>query len=77
MKLVINGRDESLDFAPATILGLLDRLNIKPGLVIVELNGSVFKAEDFSGITLNPNDRLEIVHYVGGGSHMCKSSFSC
>jgi thiamine biosynthesis protein ThiS len=35
--------------------------------VAVECNGEVVELESFSRLTLRPNDRLELVHFVGGG----------
>jgi len=33
----------------------------------VELNGTVVRKADWPEITLRPDDRVEIVHFVGGG----------
>jgi thiamine biosynthesis protein ThiS len=66
MKLQING--EARDFnPPLTLAGLLDQLDMKADRVAVELNRSIVPREQWLGTSLADGDRLEIVHFVGGG----------
>jgi thiamine biosynthesis protein ThiS len=66
MKLQING--EARDFnPPLTLPGLLDQLDMKADRVAVELNRSIVPREQWLGTSLADGDRLEIVHFVGGG----------
>jgi thiamine biosynthesis protein ThiS len=66
MKLHING--EAHDFnLPLTLAGLVDQLDMKADRVAVELNRSIVPREQWQGINLADGDRLEIVHFVGGG----------
>ena len=41
---------------------------MKPDRVAVELNRDIVPARRWAETTLNEGDRLEIVHFVGGGS---------
>lgn len=66
MKLQING--EARDFSPPlTLAGLLEQLDMKADRVAVELNGSIVPRDQWATTNLAEGDRLEIVHFVGGG----------
>jgi thiamine biosynthesis protein ThiS len=66
MKLQING--EARDFnPPLTRAGLLEQLEMKSDRVAVELNRSIVARDQWAKTNLAENDRLEIVHFVGGG----------
>ena len=64
--LTVNG-----DLLPAagvtTLGGLLDRLDIRPERVVVELNGIIYRRGDGLDQAVGPGDVVEIVHFVGGG----------
>ena len=66
MRIILNGAEHA---APdgATILGLLETVKLQPGQVAVELNGRVVRRDDFSRVALTEGDRVEVVHFVGGG----------
>jgi thiamine biosynthesis protein ThiS len=66
MKLTING--EERDFAwPLTLAALIEQLGMKQDRVAVELNREIAPRERWSETPLSEGDRLEIVHFVGGG----------
>ncbi len=66
MQIVVNGDplevDESL-----SLMALLARVGKAPEHVAVERNGAIVEPAQFSSLRLEPADRLEIVHFVGGG----------
>jgi thiamine biosynthesis protein ThiS len=66
MNLIINGEDRQFDSA-LTIAALLDRLGMKPDRVAVELNRELIPRERWATAQLSDDDKLEIVHFVGGG----------
>lgn len=66
MNLIINGEDRQFD-SPLTVSALLDRLGMKPDRVAVELNRQLMPRERWATTQLADDDRLEIVHFVGGG----------
>lgn len=35
--------------------------------IAVECNGKIVKKKDYSKVVINPDDKLEIVSFVGGG----------
>lgn len=67
MNLIING--EARDFSPPLSLAqLVEKLGMKPDRVAVELNRQIVERAQWPSTTLRDQDRLEIVHFVGGGS---------
>jgi len=46
---------------------LIRHLNLAPERVAIELNRSVVRRAEWAATTLSENDRVEIVHFVGGG----------
>jgi sulfur carrier protein len=70
MKLHINGeeRDFSGTAQPFTLAALVETLGMKADRVAVELNREIAPRNRWSEIALNEGDRLEVVHFVGGGS---------
>jgi thiamine biosynthesis protein ThiS len=66
MKLQINGEAHEFD-PPLTLAALLQRLEMKADRVAVELNRSIVPREGWAATSLAEGDRLEIVHFVGGG----------
>jgi thiamine biosynthesis protein ThiS len=66
MNLTINGEDRQFD-SVLTIAALLERLGMKPDRVAVELNRELVSRERWASTQLSDDDKLEIVHFVGGG----------
>ena len=66
MKLTINGNKteygESL-----TVAGLLEKLEIAPARVAVEVNLAIVKKAEYGEHELKDGDSVEIVNFVGGG----------
>jgi thiamine biosynthesis protein ThiS len=67
MQVVINGEDRNFE-APLTLAGLIQALGMKTDRVAVELNREIVPREQWDRTQLADGDRLEIVHFVGGGS---------
>jgi sulfur carrier protein len=66
MNLFINGEEKS--FADlASLSQLVEHLGIKGDRVAVELNRQIVPRAQWSDTLLKDGDRLEIVHFVGGG----------
>ena len=66
MNLQINGEPKTFDKS-LTLAALIDSLGMKPDRVAVELNREIAPRASWSETTLKDGDRLEIVHFVGGG----------
>ncbi len=65
MKLTING--EAREVAALTLAALVEQLGMKPDRIAVELNRAIVRREHWASTELHEGDRLEIVHFVGGG----------
>jgi thiamine biosynthesis protein ThiS len=70
MNLHINGEERSFNDVPSTftLAALVESLGMKADRVAVELNREIAPRDRWSEIALREDDRLEIVHFVGGGS---------
>jgi thiamine biosynthesis protein ThiS len=53
----------------ATVEALIASLDLEPARVAIELNRNVVRRNDWGGTTLHDGDRVEIVHFVGGGGN--------
>lgn len=67
MRVYVNGEAKELS-APLSLSELITQLDLPPQRIAVELNRDVVRRHDWSSTLLQENDRLEIVHFVGGGS---------
>jgi len=67
MRLTINGDDREFSSIP-TLAALLDHLEMKPDRVAVELNRELVPRGQWAATPLRDGDKLEIVHFVGGGA---------
>ena len=67
MHLQING--EASEVANELKLSeLVDELSLAPERVAIELNHKVVRRNQWAETTLADDDRIEIVHFVGGGA---------
>ena len=67
MRVYVNGEPRELN-RPLMLVELVTELDLPPERIAVELNRVVVRRRDWSATTLNDEDRIEIVHFVGGGS---------
>ena len=66
MQIILNGDPYDLPDA-VTVLQLLERLEIDPRIVAVEVNRVVVKRDRYSGTVIPDQAEVEIVTFVGGG----------
>ncbi|MFL6255872.1 MAG: sulfur carrier protein ThiS [Pyrinomonadaceae bacterium] len=66
MRVELNGESKELTEG-TTLLSLIEQLSLAPERVAVELNRDVVRRADWPAIQLSDGDRVEIVHFVGGG----------
>jgi thiazole synthase/sulfur carrier protein len=66
VELVVNG--EQAQVPPGTsVERLLDQLKLDRRKVAVELNEAIVPRSTYADTMLRPGDRIEIVHFIGGG----------
>lgn len=64
--ITVNG--EPRDVAPgATLAALLAAIGLDLRKVAVERNEEIVPRSSYAEVALAPGDRLEIVHFIGGG----------
>lgn len=65
MQIIING--EAATISDMSVLQYLESISIDPRRVAVELNLDILPKVEYGNTLLKEGDRLEIVHFVGGG----------
>jgi sulfur carrier protein len=65
LNLTING--ETQVSSAETLGALVEGLGMKPDRVAIELNREIVPRDQWPETPLHDGDRLEIVHFVGGG----------
>ncbi len=70
MNLSINGEDRAFpdSTTPFTLAALVEIMGMKSDRVAIELNLEIASRDRWPQTQLKDGDRLEIVHFVGGGS---------
>jgi thiamine biosynthesis protein ThiS len=66
MVIFLNGERKVFE-SPCTLSELLQQFELKPHGVVVERNRSIVRAEDLDRISIQNEDVIEIVRFVGGG----------
>lgn len=66
MKLTINGESRKFE-EHLSISGLLRALSLEPRKIAVERNLEIVPKSAYDDTALADGDRIEIVHFVGGG----------
>lgn len=69
LHLIVNGVPRTLDglASPSSLTAVLDRLEMRPDRVAVELNSEIAPRTQWPELAIKDGDRVEIVHFVGGG----------
>ncbi|MCS6816151.1 MAG: sulfur carrier protein ThiS [Blastocatellia bacterium] len=67
MRVVLNGEEREIPDG-LTIARLIEYLGVNPERVAVERNREVVPRAQWTSVEIRDGDRLEIVHFVGGGS---------
>lgn len=70
MRVFINGESKELSGAPS-LAELITQLDLPAARIAVELNRVVVRRSEWSDTVLHEDDRVEIVHFVGGGFGSC------
>ena len=66
IKIKINGKFKSIN-QDSTLSVVLKNLKIPLNKVAIELNKEIIDKKKINKIKLNKNDKIEIVHFIGGG----------
>jgi thiamine biosynthesis protein ThiS len=66
LQIEVNGKSREVS-AGTSVAGLLTELELDGRLVVVELNRQIVRRTERNEVGLQAGDRIEIVHFVGGG----------
>ena len=66
IKIKINGKIKSIN-QDSNLSMVLKNLKIPLNKVAIELNEEIIDKKKINKIKLNKNDKIEIVHFIGGG----------
>ena len=66
IKIKVNGKVHSVN-AYSKISDLVKKLKIPMKKVAIELNKEIIDKKRINKISLKKNDKIEIVHFIGGG----------
>ena len=66
IKIKVNGK-VNLIIEKSSLFELVNNLKIPLKKVAIELNQQIVDKKNLKKIYLNKNDKIEIVHFIGGG----------
>lgn len=67
MKVFINGESKEISGEGLNLNELLKNLSLPQERIAVELNKAVVRKKDWDTVRVKDADKIEIVHFVGGG----------
>ena len=65
-KIQLNGDSYEIK-SGINLIELLNKLKIPNNKVAIEVNGEIVEKKKYQNFSLNQNDKVEIVHFIGGG----------
>ena len=65
-KIQLNGDPYEINNS-TNLYELLNKLKIQKNKVAIEVNGQIVEKDKYSNLILNKDDKVEIVHFIGGG----------
>ena len=65
-KIQLNGDPYEINYG-TNLNGLLNKLKIQKNKVAIEVNGEIVEKNKYPNLILNKGDKVEIVHFIGGG----------
>ena len=66
IKIRLNGKFVKIQ-DKTTLLSLMKKLKVPIKKVAIELNQTIVNKKSLSKIKIKKNDKIEIVHFIGGG----------
>lgn len=65
MQLIVNGKEER--HGSSTLIELIEDKGLRRDSLVVEVNGTIIRQEQWAATLLQEGDRLELLNFVGGG----------
>ncbi len=69
LALVINGQSRTFEglTSPSPLAKVVEKMDLKADRIAVEHNGEIAPRARWAEVSVASGDRLEVVHFVGGG----------
>tara|TARA_Y100000590_G_scaffold440717_1_gene566473 strand:+ start:416 stop:634 length:219 start_codon:yes stop_codon:yes gene_type:complete len=65
-KIQLNGNTYEIKHG-TNLDDLINKLKLHKNKVAIEVNGEIVEKNKYPSLILNKNDKVEIVHFIGGG----------
>ena len=66
IRIFINGEEREI-VSEFTMANLLEHFSLPQTRIAIELNRDVVRRKDWSRVLVKNADRIEVIHFVGGG----------
>jgi thiamine biosynthesis protein ThiS len=66
MRVKINGEFKYFS-ETMSLKDLAVKLELNPDKIIIEYNGDIPEKKEYESIFIKENDKIELIHFVGGG----------
>lgn len=67
MQITLNGEIKDINSDDMSLVELLAVFDLPEKRIAVELNRQVIRRTDWASTTVAANDKVEVIHFVGGG----------
>jgi thiamine biosynthesis protein ThiS len=68
VQVQINGEPREFSDTSLRLSELIEQLSLAPQRIAIEVNRQIVRRADWEQTTVHDGDRVEIVHFVGGGN---------
>jgi len=66
MKIIVNGEEKTFEDS-TTLAGVIEKLGISDKVMAAAVNMEVVKKDNWSSFVPKEGDKIELLHFVGGG----------
>jgi sulfur carrier protein len=67
MKITLNNNNEELNAESITIQQLLDIKKFTFKMLIIKVNGTIVKRDDYEKTEIRNGDNVDVIHLISGG----------
>ncbi|WP_026695534.1 sulfur carrier protein ThiS [Peribacillus kribbensis] len=67
MTVMLNGKEVQIPDHIGSVQDLLTYYELHNRIVVVEVNAEIVLKEHYTSLGLSQGDRIEMIHFVGGG----------